>query len=92
MIITTKHLFTIPGFTARPGFCRGGSRDWFRAHGLDWADFVRNGIPAEKMEATGDALGLALVAWARECAAREAAAADAAPDATDNGTAEGTGQ
>lgn len=69
MIVTTRHLFTIPGFTPRPGFCRGGARDWFAAHGLDWADFVRNGIAAEKMEATGDALGLALVAWARECEA-----------------------
>ena len=71
MIVTTKHLFTIPGFSPRPGFCRGGARDWFAAHGLDWTDFIRNGIAAEAMEATGDALGLALVAWARECEARE---------------------
>ena len=78
MIVTTRHLFTIPGFSPRPGFCRGGAREWFSAHGLDWADFVRNGIPAEKMAATGDALGLALVAWARECADRECAAREAA--------------
>ena len=73
MIITTRHLFSIPGFSTRPGFCRGGARAWFVAHGLDWSDFVRNGIAAEVMEATGDALALALVAWARECAAKEAA-------------------
>lgn len=78
MIVTTKHLFTIPGFSPRPGFCRGGARDWWRQHGLDWGDFVRNGIAAEKIEATGDALGLALVAWARECEAREAAARESA--------------
>lgn len=83
MIVTTKHLFTIPGFTARSGFCRGGSKQWFAAHGLDWADFVRNGIPAERMEATGDALGLALVAWARECEAKECAARERDGEVTD---------
>ena len=73
MIITTRHLFTIPGFSSRPGFCRGKSREWFTAHGLDWSEFVRNGIAAEAIEATGDGLALALVAWAKACAAREAA-------------------
>ena len=73
MIVTTRHLFTIPGFSARPGFCRGGARAWFAAHGLDWGDFVRNGIAAEAIEATGDGLALTLVAWARQCAAQEAA-------------------
>ena len=73
MIVTTRHLFTIPGFSPRPGFCRGGARDWFRAHGLDWDDFVRNGIAHEAMEATGDALGLALVAWAKQCEERDRA-------------------
>jgi len=75
MIVTTKHLFTIPGFSPRPGFCRGRSKDWFRAHGLNWRDFVRNGIPIEKLEAT-DAMGQALAAWARECDARERALAE----------------
>lgn len=67
MIITTHHLFTIPGYSKRNGFCRAGARDWFRAHGLCWRDFVENGIPSEVMEATGDGLALALVKWAREC-------------------------
>ncbi len=71
LIVTTRHLFTVPGFSKRSGFCRGKSRDWFRAHGLDWADFVRNGIAAERLIATGDGLALALVAWARECEARD---------------------
>lgn len=71
MIVTTRHFFTIPWFSHRCGYCRNGGKAWFARHGLDWADFVRNGIPAEKMAATGDALGLALVAWARECEARE---------------------
>lgn len=73
MIVTTRHLFTIPGYSPRSGFCRAGARDWARRQGLDWKDFVRNGIPSETLEATGDGFALALVKWARECAAREAA-------------------
>lgn len=72
MIVTTRHLFTIPGYSKRAGFCRGKSRDWFRSHGLDWRNFVEHGIPAEVLEATGDGLALALVKWARECEARMA--------------------
>lgn len=72
MIVTTRHLFTIRGFSKRQGFCRGGARNWFRAHGMDWTDFVKQGIEAEKLEATGDALALALVKHARECTARAA--------------------
>lgn len=73
MIVTTRHLFSIPGYSPRKGFCRGGARDWFRAHDLDWQQFVRQGVPAAALEATGDALALALVAWARECEAKEGA-------------------
>ncbi len=77
MIVTKHHLFTIPGFSKRRGFCRGKSRDWFRAHGLDWRMFVAHGIPAETLEATGDGLALALVKWARKCqAAADAHGAD----------------
>jgi len=72
LIVTRQHLFTIPGFTTRNGFCRGKSRAWFLRHGLDWTDFVRNGIAASKLEATGDGLALALVKWARESGATEA--------------------
>lgn len=71
MIVTTRHVFTIPYFSARPGFCRDGMRRWFAAHGLDWSDFKANGIEAERLEAIGDAFALATVQWARECAARE---------------------
>lgn len=67
LIVTTRHLFTIPTFHTRPGFCRAGTRAWAKSQGLDWNDFVRNGIPASKLEATGDALALAVVDWARTC-------------------------
>lgn len=66
MIVTIAHLRSIPGFTARPGFCAQGGRDWFARHGLDWSDFVHRGIDATTLEATGDGMALALVAHARE--------------------------
>ena len=67
MIVTTRHLRSIPGHSQRPGFCISRSREWFGRHGLDFRAFVRNGIPSEALEATGDGLALALVKWAREC-------------------------
>ncbi|MET3652471.1 hypothetical protein [Dyella japonica] len=72
MIITTRDLFTIPGYSRRPGFCRSGARAWFEANGLDWSDFVKHGIDAAVLEANGDAMALAVVTWAR----KRAAAAD----------------
>lgn len=71
LIVTKRHLFTIPGYSRRRGFCRDGARRWCRQHGVDWQQFVREGIPAETLEATGDGLALAVVAWARECARKE---------------------
>lgn len=67
MIVTFAHLRTIPHFKASPGFCRSHSAAFFRKHGLDWRQFVRHGIEASKLEATGDGLALELVAWARKC-------------------------
>lgn len=72
MRVTTRHLFTIPGYSRRPGFCRAGARAWAARHGIDWQDFARNGIDAAVLEATGDGFALALVAWARTCEAQEA--------------------
>lgn len=73
MIVTFRHLRTVPGFNTRPGFCRDKSKAWAKRHGLDFRDFVRNGIEAEKLEAIGDAFAIALVKWARECDAAETA-------------------
>lgn len=65
MIVTLGHLRRAPGFGVRPGFCAQGGREWFAYYGLDWSAFVRDGIDAEALEATDDALGLHLVAFAR---------------------------
>jgi hypothetical protein len=70
LIVTTRHVFTIPGFSTRPGFCRGQARAWAARQGLDWRDFVRNGIDAEQLLATGDGFAIALVEWARKCEAQ----------------------
>lgn len=47
-------------------YCARGSRRWFARHGLNWGEFVKNGLPAEVFEATGDAMALRLVAHAKE--------------------------
>ena len=73
MIVTFRHMLTIPGFSERRGFCRPKAKAWAKRHGIDYRDFVRNGIEAEKLEATGDAFAIALVKWARECEAKEPA-------------------
>ena len=41
--------------------CSRGGRAFFEQHGLDWQDFLRNGIPASKLAATGDFMALKLV-------------------------------
>jgi len=37
------------------GICASGARRWFEAHGLDFRDFMENGISEDAMLATGDA-------------------------------------
>lgn len=46
-------------------FCMAGSRDFFLRHDLDWRTFVREGIPAEELESTGDAMALKVAEVAR---------------------------
>ena len=45
--------------------CSRGAREFFKRHGLDWSGFLKNGIEAEKLEATGDAMALKVVEVAR---------------------------
>lgn len=39
-------------------WCVKGIRYWFEVHGLDYKDFVRNGIEADVVRATGDSHGV----------------------------------
>lgn len=45
--------------------CARGARAFFKRHGLDWSDFIRNGIDASVLEATGDAMALKVVDYAK---------------------------
>ena len=70
VIVTSTHLRTIPYFNDRAGYCLPKARAWFRAHGLNWAAFLRHGIDADQLLATGDGMAAELVKWARECEGR----------------------
>ena len=54
MTVTRGHLDEL-------GYCARGARRWFARMGLDWAAFVRGGIDADILLATGDAMALRLV-------------------------------
>ena len=52
--------------------CFQGARPWFRRHGLDWQAFLAEGLSADVLAATGDALALRVIAVAEKRAARTA--------------------
>lgn len=41
--------------------CSSGARQFFERHNLDWSGFLKNGIEAEKLLATGDAMARRVV-------------------------------
>lgn len=45
--------------------CSRGARAFCLRHGIDWAAFLKDGVPAERLEATGDAMALNIVEVAR---------------------------
>lgn len=48
------------------GYCMKSVKPWFASHGLDFRDFVRNGIEPEKLLATNDEYARKIVAHAQE--------------------------
>ena len=60
MIVRRHHLDEM-----QPSYCAKGARRWCARIGIDWAAFVRDGIDAEVLEATGDAMALKLVEYVR---------------------------
>jgi hypothetical protein len=42
-------------------YCLAGARIWFRRQGFDWPDFLDNGLDAERLRATGDALTVPVI-------------------------------
>ena len=51
MMVTMKHM-------RRLNYCSAGVRKFFLQHGLDYARFLREGIPAEELVKTGDAMAI----------------------------------
>lgn len=45
--------------------CSSGARAFFERHGLDWVQFLKHGIEADKIASTGDAMALAVVEVAK---------------------------
>lgn len=69
MIVTIQHLHSIPTWTGRQGFCHRQARAFVERQGWDWLTFVREGIDAQLLLDTGEALAIALVEHARQEAA-----------------------
>jgi arsenate reductase-like glutaredoxin family protein len=51
--------------------CARGARAWFARHGLDYGEFLKNGIDSEKILALGDHFGNTVVAKAMEEEAKQ---------------------
>lgn len=45
--------------------CSRGARTFFERHSLDWLKFLKEGLPVEVIESTGDAMALKVAEVAR---------------------------
>ena len=61
---TPKTIVTVQDLRAAR-LCFQGARPWFRRYGFSWQAFLAEGIEAETLEATGDALAFRVTAVAR---------------------------
>lgn len=50
----------------KTGHCVAGAREWFARHGLDFRDFIRNGIEEERFLASGDVIATEVVKATRD--------------------------
>lgn len=66
MKATLAHMRSIEGFGPTPGFCARGGRVWAQRVGLDWSEFLREGIDVERFEAIDDAFAQAFAAHVRQ--------------------------
>ena len=60
VMVYSRHLH------GKPRLCVPGSRSFFERHGLDWKGFLRHGIEADRLIATGDAMAMIAVRRAYE--------------------------
>lgn len=63
MIITLEQMRTVPAWNGKKGYCSNMAREFFKAHDLDWRDFIKNGIDSEVLLSTGDILACRLVEY-----------------------------
>lgn len=59
--MTDKPTMVTMGHIRQAKMCSRGARAFFERHGLDWQAFLREGIDAEKLKATGDFMALQVV-------------------------------
>jgi hypothetical protein len=45
--------------------CARGAREFAKRNGIDWSDFLQNGVPCSTLEATGDSFALKVAELAR---------------------------
>jgi hypothetical protein len=50
-VVTMKHM-------RQAKYCRRGVMAFFKRHGFDWSSFLRDGIDANKLKNTGDAMAI----------------------------------
>ena len=58
MTEVTSELRVFPRHIRAARVCMAGSRDFFKAHNLDWNDFLDNGLPISVLEEIGDPIAL----------------------------------
>lgn len=83
VMVRMSDLRAAPSWNAGRGLCSGGARQIAQQCGLDWNEFLKNGLPASVLEATGNDFCIRLAA-----VARERAAASAGLDTAFNGVGE----
>lgn len=63
MTVSTDDIIVTVADVKKAGICiYPGAKGWFADNGLDFRDFLKNGISATKMLAVGDAHGALVVA------------------------------
>lgn len=63
-LVKLKHLRAVRMYSNN--LCIPGSREFFKRHGLDWEDFIRNGIDVEILLGIDDAMAHEVVRKANE--------------------------
>ncbi|MCW7536703.1 hypothetical protein OOT46_02390 [Aquabacterium sp. A7-Y] len=53
------------------GYCARGMRRWFEGRERTWAEFVEQGVPAEWLRASGDAMAVRVAQQAEQAATQE---------------------